>query len=126
MKQLLPFAVAAVLLSACQKSVDVQSTTDPSVEANWSTTAQFGSETTADGYNFNNDVWGSGAGAQTLWVNSSSNWGVWSNQPNTGGVKSYPHAAKNVGKLINSLNSCTSSFNVTLPSTGSYEATYDI
>jgi Glycosyl hydrolase family 12 len=126
MKQLMPFAVAAVLLSACHKSVNFQTTDAPTVEANWSTTAQFGSETTSDGYNFNNDVWGSGAGPQTLWVNSSSNWGVWSNQPNTGGVKSYAHAARYVGKLINSLITCTSSFNVTVPGTGSYESTYDI
>jgi Glycosyl hydrolase family 12 len=125
MKKLILFVLVAALLTACQKSATIQSTGAQEVEAIWSTTAQFGAFST-NGYNFNNDIWGSGAGPQTLWVNSSSNWGVWSNQPNTGGVKSYPNAARYIGTAINSINTCTSSFNVTLPAGGSYEATYDI
>ena len=91
----------------------------------WSSSAQFGSFTT-NGYTFNNDVWGSGAGPQTIWVNSSSNWGVWSDQPNTGGVKSYPHDGRTVGIAINSLHSATSSFNVSVPGSGAFETAYDI
>ncbi len=91
----------------------------------WSSTAQFGS-TTLNGYNLNNDVWGSGAGPQTIWANSGTNWGVWSNQPNTGGVKSYPHHGRTVNKSLNSLNSLSGTVSLTTPSGGAWEAAYDL
>jgi Glycosyl hydrolase family 12 len=91
----------------------------------WSSTAAFGS-TTLNGYTLNNDVWGSGAGPQTIWANSGTNWGVWSNQPNTGGVKSYPHSGISIGSTLSSLHSVTSSFNVSVPGSGAYESAYDI
>jgi hypothetical protein len=91
----------------------------------WSSTAKFGSWSNG-GYTLYNDVWGSGAGPQTIWANSYSNWGVWSNQPNTGGVKSYPNDTKYIGASLSSLSSVTSSFNVTDPSGGAYETAYDI
>jgi hypothetical protein len=91
----------------------------------WSSTAAFGSWSNG-GYTFNNDVWGSGAGPQTIWANSYSNWGVWSDQPNTGGIKSYPHSGLSIGKTLSSLGSVTSSFNVSVPSSGAYETAYDI
>ncbi|MEU5258810.1 hypothetical protein [Amycolatopsis sp. NPDC021455] len=78
------------------------------------------------GYTIRNDVWGSGAGPQSIWANSHSNFGVWSDQPNTGGVKSYPHSAKNVGRQLSSLSKVSSSFNVTRPGSGAYETAYDI
>jgi hypothetical protein len=78
------------------------------------------------GYTIRNDVWGSGAGPQSIWANSYSNWGVWANHPNTGGVKAYPQSAKAINKSLSSLNSVSSSFNVTVPSSGAYETTYDI
>ena len=123
-KRFLPL-LAVIVLAACQKSAVTPADSPQQVEATWSTTAQYGSYTT-NGYTFNNDIWGSGAGAQTLWVNTYSNWGVWSNQPNTSGVKSYPHGGRYIGVALGSINSCTSSFNVTIPSSGSYEAAYDI
>ena len=125
MKKIVLFFSAACSLVACQKTGIIQPAGVQQVDAIWSTTAAFGSFST-NGYDFNNDVWGSGAGPQTLWVNSSSNWGVWSNQPNTGGVKSFPHASKTINETLSSLKSCTSSFNVTPPTTGSFESTYDI
>jgi hypothetical protein len=97
----------------------------PAHAAVWSSSAQYGSWSNG-GYTFNNDIWGQGAGPQTIWANSYSNWGVWSNQPNTGEVKSYPHVAKDINTPINSLHSTTSSFNVTVPGSGSYETAYDI
>ncbi|WP_225845533.1 hypothetical protein [Streptomyces sp. HPF1205] len=97
----------------------------PAQAATWSSTAQYGSWSNG-GYELNNDVWGGGAGPQTIWANTYSNWGVWSNQPNTGGIKSYPHAARSVGKPINSLSSVGSSFNVSVPGSGAYETAYDI
>jgi hypothetical protein len=93
--------------------------------ATWSSTAAFGSWSEG-GYTLSNDVWGSGAGPQTIWANSHSNWGVWSNQPNTGGVKSYPHAGRTVNKTVTSLGSASSSFNVTVPGGGAYNTAYDI
>jgi hypothetical protein len=78
------------------------------------------------GYTIRNDVWGSGAGPQTIWANSYSNFGVWANHPNTGGVKSYPHSAKNVGKRLSALSRVTSNFNVSRPGSGAYETAYDI
>src|SRR5262245_41017736 len=84
--------------------------------ATWSTTAQYGQYNFSNGYSVNNDIWGSGAGAQTLYVNTSSssapNFWVYSQQPNTGGIKSYPHMAKTINVSINSLGSLTGSYNV--------------
>jgi hypothetical protein len=97
----------------------------PAQAATWSTTAQYGS-TTMGAYNFNNDVWGQGAGPQTLWVNSPTDWGVWSDQPNTGGIKSYPHISYYVGKSLGSLSRLTSVVSATTPSGGAWESTYDI
>jgi hypothetical protein len=51
---------------------------------------------------------------------------VWSNQPNTGGIKSYPNVTRWVGAPINSLHSVTSNYNVSVPSSGAFETAYDI
>lgn len=97
----------------------------PAHAAVWSSTGQWASWSNG-GYTLYNDVWGSGAGPQTIWANSYSNWGVWSNQPNTGGIKSYPNVSKWVGKPINSLSWVTSGYNVSVPSSGAFESAYDI
>jgi hypothetical protein len=78
------------------------------------------------GYTIYNDEWGSGHGTQTLWVKSATNWGVFSTQPATSGVKSYANISKSVGTALNSLSSATSSFNETNPSGGDWESAYDI
>jgi Glycosyl hydrolase family 12 len=91
----------------------------------WSSTDRFGSWSSG-GYTLFNDVWGSGAGPQTIWANSPTNWGVWANHPNTGGVKSYPNISKTAGPALSALHSVSSSFNVTVPGTGAYETAYDI
>jgi hypothetical protein len=91
----------------------------------WSSTDRFGSWSSG-GYTLFNDVWGSGAGPQTIWANSPTNWGVWANHPNTGGVKSYPNISKTAGPALSSLHSVNSSFNVTVPGSGAYETAYDI
>ncbi|MNI77749.1 hypothetical protein D3C73_1340630 [compost metagenome] len=44
--------------------------------ATWSSTAQYGNWTNG-GYTVYDNVWGSGAGVQSIWANSYSNWGVW-------------------------------------------------
>ena len=93
--------------------------------ATWSSSDQWGSWTNG-GYTLYNNIWGSGAGPQTIWANSYSNWGVWANHPNTGGIKSYPNVSIPINKPLSSLSSVSSSFNVTVPSSGAYTSAYDI
>lgn len=127
MKKALFFFVVTFALGACQKESLTQQTVGQSREKSlWSSNAQWAMWTDGLGDTIYNDVWGKGATTQTLWVNSFSNWGVIANQPNTGGIKSYPNCEKWIYKPINTITSCTSSFNVTLPSSGAWEATYDI
>ncbi|WP_327318193.1 glycoside hydrolase family 12 protein [Streptomyces sp. NBC_01235] len=97
----------------------------PASAAVWSSCEQYGN-TSLNGYTLYNNIWGSGAGSQCFWANSGTNWGVWANHPNTGGIKSYPNSKKVVNKTITSLGSLTGSYNVTVPSSGSYNTSYDI
>jgi hypothetical protein len=106
--------------------VSVFLTTSPAQAAVWSSSAQWATWTNG-GYTLYNDIWGSGAGPQTIWANSYSNWGVWANHPNTGGIKSYPNATRYIGKKVSALGTTTSSFNVTVPTSGvAFETAYDI
>ncbi|RNG18033.1 GH12 family glycosyl hydrolase domain-containing protein [Streptomyces botrytidirepellens] len=97
----------------------------PAQAATWSSSDQWGNWSTG-GYTLYNNIWGSGAGSQTIWANSAADWGVWANHPNTGGIKSYPNAKKVVGKKISAINSLTSNYSVTVPSSGAYNTSYDI
>ncbi|NNJ59419.1 MAG: hypothetical protein HKP61_00330 [Dactylosporangium sp.] len=94
-------------------------------DAAWVATGAWDSWTD-NGYTIINDVWGSGAGPQTIWARTGTNWGVVSSQPSTSGVKSYPHSGKDLDRTLSSLSSLNSSFNVTVPSSGSYATAYDI
>ncbi|MFF7337571.1 hypothetical protein ACFZAT_09530 [Streptomyces sp. NPDC008163] len=98
----------------------------PAQAAVWSSSDQWGTYTTSDGYTLYNNIWGSGAGTQSIWANSSSDWGARADHPDTGGIKSYPNAKKVVNKPIGSLSSLTSTYNVTVPSSGAYNTSYDI
>ncbi|MFE6610665.1 hypothetical protein [Amycolatopsis sp. NPDC057786] len=93
--------------------------------ATWSSSDKWGTWSNG-GYTVRNNVWGGGAGPQSIWANSYSNFGVWANHPNTGGVKSYPHSAKNVGRPLSGLRTLSSSFNVSRPGGGAYATAYDI
>src|ERR1041384_99471 len=95
-----------LLLAAVAPLLAVILAANAAYAAVWSSTDKFGSWSNG-GYTLYNDVWGSGAGPQTIWANSFSNWGVWANHPNTGGVKSYPHSARNVGRNLSALRSVT-------------------
>src|SRR5262249_32275310 len=90
----------------------------------WSSTDKFGSWSNG-GYTLFNDVWGSGAGPQTIWANSITNWGVWANHPNTGGVKSDPNITKAGGPSLSSLHSLRSTFNARVPGSGADETAHD-
>lgn len=81
---------------------------------------------TTGGYTIYNNIWGSNAGTQCLTVNAYNNWYVVANHTNTSGIKSYPNVAADVNYNISTLGSCTSSFSVTRPSSGSYNTSYDI
>jgi len=93
--------------------------------AAWSSSDKWGTWNNG-GYVVRNNIWGGGAGPQSIWANSYSNWGVWADHPNTGGVKSYPHAGKAVNKRLSAIGSLRSSFNVNVPGSGSYATAYDI
>lgn len=79
-----------------------------------------------NGYTLYNDVWGSGAGTQTIWARTGTNWGVVASHPRTSGVKSYPNSGKVLNRTLSSLATVTSSFNVAVPADGDYETAYDI
>ncbi|MFJ7151819.1 hypothetical protein ACIQVT_27140 [Streptomyces sp. NPDC100445] len=97
----------------------------PASAAVWNSCDQWGS-TTLNGYTLYNDIWGSGAGSQCIWADSGTRWGVRADHPNTGGIKSYPNAKKVIDKPIGSLTSLTSRYDVTVPSSGAYNTSYDI
>jgi len=128
MRKVFLLSIVALAITSCQKDAKppTPALTDAKVEANWSSTAQYATWNAGNGYTIENDIWGSGAGPQTVWANTYSNWGVWSNQPNTNGVKSYPNDDYGVNKTFSSLNTVSSSFNVTVPGSGTFESTYDI
>ncbi|MET0416735.1 MAG: cellulose binding domain-containing protein [Actinoplanes sp.] len=94
-------------------------------DAAWVDSGQWASWTN-NGYILYNNIWGSGAGSQTIWARSGTNWGVVANHPRTSGVKSYPNTGKTLNRTLSSLRSVTSSFNVAVPSDGDYATTYDI
>jgi hypothetical protein len=113
---LAPALLAVLLLVAGASSAQA---------AVWSSQDKFGNWSNG-GYTVFNNVWGSGAGPQSIWANSFSNWGVWADHPNTGGVKSYPNSSRTVGRTLSGLRSVQSSFNVSVPGSGAYESAYDI
>ncbi|MGV9556054.1 glycoside hydrolase family 12 protein [Streptomyces sp. NPDC003401] len=115
----------ALLAPALALGATVGLAAAPAQAAVWSSCDQWGN-TGLNGYTLYNNIWGSGAGSQCVWANSGTNWGVWANHPNTGGIKSYPNSKKVINKTITSLASLTSSYKVTVPSSGAYNSSYDI
>ncbi|WP_245456665.1 GH12 family glycosyl hydrolase domain-containing protein [Rhizobium hidalgonense] len=91
----------------------------------WSSSSPY-AEFSYGGYTWNNDVWGTGAGPQTISVHAGKQWSVWSDQPNTDGIKSYPHQALDIGKPLSVINALTSSFNQEVPVGGAWDTVYDI
>lgn len=93
--------------------------------AEWCSIAQYSSMAFSP-YTMFNNIWGATSG-QMIQVESPSNWWVNSTFPETSGVKSYPNASLDLtGKTLSTLGSCTSSFNVTPPTSGSWEFAYDL
>ncbi|HEY9049231.1 MAG TPA: hypothetical protein VIN08_25190 [Ohtaekwangia sp.] len=123
MKKVLTLLVISSIVLACQNE-EVQPSTGE-VLAAWGSSAQYATWTNG-GYTLYNNIWGSGAGPQSIWANSYSNWGVWANHPNTSGIKSYPNCTKYVGRTLSSLSSCSSTISVTTPSGGAWTSAYDV
>ncbi|EFL35220.1 glycoside hydrolase family 12 protein [Streptomyces viridochromogenes DSM 40736] len=115
----------ALLAPALALGATVGLAAAPASAAVWNSCDQWGN-TSLNGYTLYNNIWGGGAGAQCIWANSGTNWGVWADHPNTGGIKSYPNQTKAINKSITSLGSLSSSYNVSVPSSGAYNTSYDI
>ncbi|MFD9933790.1 hypothetical protein ACFWZ6_11695 [Streptomyces massasporeus] len=115
----------ALLAPALALGATVGLASAPASAAVWNSCDQW-AQTNLNGYTLYNNIWGSGAGSQCIWANSGTNWGVWANHPNTGGIKSYPNQTKAINKPIASLGSLSSSYNVSVPSSGAYNTSYDI
>ncbi|MEU8238208.1 cellulose binding domain-containing protein [Actinoplanes missouriensis] len=118
--------------TACTGGVTTPSTSPTSQpgtgvpsDAAWVDSGQWASWTNG-GYTLYNNIWGAGAGTQTIWARTGTNWGVVANHPRTSGVKSYPNTGKTLNRTLSSLSSLTSSFNVTVPGSGDYTTAYDI
>jgi xyloglucan-specific endo-beta-1,4-glucanase len=113
-------ATAAYAATWSASSPATSSNAAPNLYATWN----FGS------YTFANDVWGpsvgTAVGPQTIWANSNVDWGVWSDQPNTGGIKSYPHISYTVNRTISSLSSLTATIAATTPAGGAWSSTFDV
>jgi len=74
-----------------------------------------------------NNVWGSSPGPECVWATNTTLWGFASNQPQTGGVKSYPNIGYSPRLLLSGIKTYTSSFDITVPgNVGAWEAAYDI
>lgn len=101
-------------------------TATPAQAAVWWSSDRWGTWSSG-GYTLYNNIWGGGYGPQTIWANSATSWGVWANHPNTGGIKSYPNQTKWSGKKISALGTLSSSFNVTVPTSGvAFTTVYDV
>lgn len=100
-------------------------TTGVPSDAVWAGSGQW-DNWTSNGYTIYNNIWGSGAGTQTTWARTTSNWGVVANHPRTSGIKSYPNVSYTLNRTLSSLGTLNSSYNVTVPAGGDYETAYDI
>ncbi len=95
-------------------------------EGPWIACGQWDKWTTGD-LTVYNDLWGAGAGAQCITARNGSHFAVTSTQPATSGVKSYPNSGfTNLGRTIGSLAAFSSGFDITVPSSGDWEATYNL
>lgn len=120
--RLVTAGAVALLLAAVTAVV----TSTPAQAAVWSSSDRWGTWSSG-GYTLYNNVWGSGYGPQTITANSPSNWWVWADHPNTGGVKSYPNATRHIGRRVSQLGSVTSTFTVSVPTSGvAFATAYDI
>jgi glycosyl hydrolase family 12 len=102
----------------------------PSTSFAWCSSAPFGTESTSDGFLLYNNEWNTAAaGPQTICGNSGASWQVTSTQggPDATSVKTYPSVQKNYpDEPVGQFTSMTSSYAESMPSSGDFEAAYDI
>jgi Glycosyl hydrolase family 12 len=114
------------VVAAAASAVLLAVTAAPAQAAVWQSSDRWGTWSSG-GYTLYNNIWGSGYGSQTIWANSPSTWGVWADHPNTGGIKAYPNATRYIGRRVSALGTTTSSFNVSVPTSGvAFTTAYDI
>jgi hypothetical protein len=120
-----PYLLVLLVMAAGVHTAQADSAVVPPC-AVWQGCGQW-DNTVLGGFNLYNNIWGSGAGSQCIWACSGTNWGIWADHPATGGVKSYANVAKpNQNHRISTMPTVTSSFSVSVPSSGAYTTTYDI
>lgn len=116
----------AVTAAAAAGAVTAAAAPTPANAAVWWSSDRWGTWSSG-GYTLYNNIWGSGYGAQTIWANSATNWGVWADHPNTGGIKAYPNSTRWIGRRVSQLGTVTSQFNVSVPTSGvAFTSAYDI
>ena len=106
-------AVGGGVLTALPSGAATATTYSVPSDAVWKDSGQWATWTSGD-YTLYNDVWGSGAGTQTIWARSTSNWGVEANNPRTSGIKSYPNISRTLNRTVSSLGTLSGSFHVTV------------
>lgn len=119
MKKLSIYTSIAILFAALPSTV-LRATV-------WTTTAQYGQYTFSTGYAVNNDVWGAGANAQTLNVDTLSGsaphfWATTSQSGTT--VKTYPDARLTINQTVSSIGKLVGSFD-TGPLEGQCDFAFD-
>ena len=91
--------------------------------SSWCSCAQYG-EWAKGASSYYNNIWGSGAGPQCIWATTTTTWGVAANHPTGTTIKSFPNISLSPQKVIGTLNNFVSNFDVTVPSSGSWETVY--
>lgn len=100
--------------------------TPPATTTTWSSDAQFATWS-GDGYEICNNIWGTGAGYQNLWVNTYYNWGIYCDHPyGDGNVKSYPSCRKAINLRISAISQLKSDATFVVPGSGTWNVSYDI
>lgn len=118
--------IAAPLLAALGFLGQLAVPAQAAVAQAWQSCDQWGNWQTPDGYILYNNIWGSGAGSQCISAESARNWTVDADHPDTGGIKSYPNAKWIVNEPVGEIDRLSSSYDVTVPSSGAYNTTYDV
>ena len=95
------------------------------ITSSWCSCTQYG-EWANGAYSYYNNIWGSGAGPECIWATTTTMWGVAANHPTGTNIKSFPNISASPQEAISTIKSYVSSFDVTVPSSGSWETVYVI
>ncbi|THV38427.1 GH12 family glycosyl hydrolase domain-containing protein [Glycomyces buryatensis] len=123
-------AAAAVAGTAAVSTLPAWAQSDDEAGASqtWSSSDQWGMWESGE-YTFYNNIWGSGAGTQTIWANTIDDWGVTADHPNTGGIKSYPNVSYTLGLPVMEMGDVSATLAVDVPAEGegvAYNSAFDV